>query len=61
MCTFIIHLFGDFGSPTIVGHVSDFTHNLQTGVLILPCALLIGAVLWCVLIGFTREAPEVEA
>jgi MFS transporter, Spinster family, sphingosine-1-phosphate transporter len=61
MCTFIIHLFGDFGSPTIVGHVSDLTHSLQTGVLILPAALLVAATLWCVLVCFTREPLKVEA
>jgi len=61
MCTFVIHLFGDFGSPTIVGHVSDLTDSLQKGVLILPGALLVGAVLWSVLVYFTRQPLEVEA
>lgn len=62
VCTFIIHLFGDFGSPTIVGHISTFYNDdIQKGVLILPAMLLIGAGLWCTLIRFTREAQEVEA
>src|ERR1035441_5051732 len=39
VCTFIIHLFGDFGSPTIVGNLSTFTGDLQKGVLILPVVL----------------------
>jgi MFS family permease len=46
---FMIHLFGDLWSPEIVGRISDRTHSLQKGVLILPGALLIGAVLWLLL------------
>ena len=61
LCTFVIHLFGDWRSPAIVGHVSDLTHSLQKGVLMLPVALLVGAVLWSVLIYFTREPLEVKA
>jgi MFS family permease len=60
LCTFIMHLFGDWGSPTIVGAISDWTGSLQKGVLILPLVLMIGAVLWCVLIRFTREPTAVE-
>jgi MFS transporter, Spinster family, sphingosine-1-phosphate transporter len=59
--TFLIHLFGDFGSPTAVGHLSVWTGNLQKAVLILPAVLLIGALLWTILIAFTREPLEVEA
>jgi MFS family permease len=59
---FITHLFGDFGSPTVVGHLSTFYgNNLQRAVLILPIVLMLGTVLWCVLIGFTRESSKVEA
>ena len=59
---FITHLFGDFGSPTIVGKISSFYgDDLQKAVLILPAMLLVGAVLWSVLIAFTREPVEVEA
>jgi len=62
MCTFIIHLFGDFGSPTVVGNISShYGDNIQKGVLILPAVLLLGAALWCVLIRFTREPRKVEA
>jgi MFS family permease len=61
VCTFIIHLFGDFGSPTVVGNLSTFTGDLQKAVLILPVVLMAGAVLWCVLIRFTREPHKVEA
>ena len=60
VCTFIIHLFGDLGSPAAVGSVSDFTGSLQRGVLILPAVLLIGAVLWSLLVRFTREPLKVE-
>ncbi len=61
LCTFIIHLFGDWRSPAMVGHVSDLTHSLRTGVLILPAILLVGAMLWLTLIRFTRESLEVKA
>jgi MFS family permease len=62
LCTFVIHLFGDFGSPTVVGNLSThYGDNIQKGVLILPAVLLIGAVLWCLLIRFTRESLKVEA
>jgi MFS family permease len=61
LCTFIIHLFGDFGSPSVVGWISEHAHNLQTGVLILPFMLMVGAMLWSVLIRFTREPLEVAA
>ncbi len=61
-CTFVIHLFGDFGSPTVVGNLSThFNNNIQKGVLILPAVLLGGAILWCVLIRFTKEPLEVRA
>jgi MFS family permease len=58
---FVIHLFGDFGSPAVVGHLSTFLNDLQKAVLILPAVLLIGAALWSILIAFTREPLEVEA
>jgi MFS family permease len=58
---FVIHLFGDFGSPTVVGHLSTFLNDLQKAVLILPAMLLIGAALWAVLIRFTTEPLQVEA
>jgi MFS transporter, Spinster family, sphingosine-1-phosphate transporter len=61
LCTFVIHLFGDWSSPTIVGHISDRTGSLRAGVMVLPAVLLIGAVLWSVLIRYTREPIEVEA
>jgi nitrate/nitrite transporter NarK len=61
LCTFIIHLFGDFSSPPIVGAVSDATKSLQKGVLILPVVLLIGAVLWSFLVRLTLQPHEVEA
>jgi len=60
LCMFITHLFGDWRSPAIVGNVSDFTGSLQKGVLILPAVLLVGAVLWGLLILFTREPLKVE-
>ena len=62
VCTFIIHLFGDFGSPTIVGNLSTYNgDNLQKAVLILPAVLLVGVVLWGVLLRFTKEPLKVTA
>jgi MFS family permease len=61
LCTFIIHLFGDFSSPPLVGAVSDATKSLQKGVLILPAVLLIGAVLWSLLVRSTQQPLKVEA
>jgi MFS family permease len=46
---FMIHLFGDMWSPEIVGRFSDAWGSLQKAVLILPGALLVGAVLWLAL------------
>jgi MFS family permease len=61
LCIFVTHLFGDFGSPAIVGDISNYVGDLQKAVLILPAMLLIGAVLWSVLIRFTSQPHEVEA
>jgi MFS family permease len=60
LCTFVMHLFGDWGSPTLVGYVSDWSGSLQKGVLILPFVLIIGAVFWCLLLRLTREPIPVE-
>ncbi len=46
MSIFMIHMFGDFWSPEIVGHLSTLLGNLKLAVLILPCALLVGGLLW---------------
>lgn len=46
---FIIHLFGDLWSPSIVGQLSDRWGHLQTALLILPVALLIAGVFWGIL------------
>ena len=44
---FLIHLFGDMWSPEIVGRLADrMGGNLQRAILILPGALLVGALLW---------------
>jgi len=61
VCTFIIHLFGDFGSPTVVGRLSTQWDSLQRAVLILPGVLVVGAVLWGTLIAFTRAPLKLKA
>ena len=54
---FMIHLLGDWWSPTIVGWLSDSWQSLPKAVLILPVALLVAAVLWLALAMKTsREA-----
>jgi MFS family permease len=68
LCTFIMHLFGDWQSPTIVGAISDSvtsaTHSaaagLRAGVLILPVVLAIGAALWCGLVYRARRGIPVQ-
>ncbi len=60
LCTFLIHLFGDLGSPTIVGYIADLRGSIQQGVLILPVLLLVGAILWSMLVRYTQEPLKVE-
>lgn len=65
---FVIHLFGDFWSPEIVGHLSDHWTDaahpragLQRAVLLLPGVLAVGAVFWGWLAWRKyRVAPRVE-
>jgi ABC-type spermidine/putrescine transport system permease subunit I len=49
MSIFMIHLFGDFWSPELVGHLSDTLNSLKKAVLILPPILLLGGGLWLLL------------
>jgi MFS transporter, Spinster family, sphingosine-1-phosphate transporter len=43
---FLIHLFGDFWSPEIIGHISVRTGSLKLAVLVLPAVMLVGGALW---------------
>ena len=43
---FVIHLFGDFWSPEIVGRLADWWGSLGRAVLVLPVALALAAVFW---------------
>ena len=43
---FVIHLFGDFWSPEIIGRLSLAWNSLQRAVLLLPGILAAGAVFW---------------
>ncbi len=53
---FSIHLFGDLWSPKFVGFLSDRSGDLQLACLwALPGALVVSAVLWCVLVGTERR------
>ena len=58
---FMIHLLGDMWSPKIVGRIADATGSLQRAVLILPAALIVGAVLWLTLAMKTRRANLADA
>ena len=59
LCIFVTHLFGDFGSPSIVGLISDASHSLRTGTLLLPAVLLLGAGLWLLLVRAIPARSEV--
>jgi MFS family permease len=53
---FSIHLFGDLWSPKFVGYLSDRWGDLRLAVLsVLPAALVVSAVLWCLLVAHTRR------
>lgn len=43
---FAMHLFGDFGSPEIVGRLSDAWGSLRAAVMVLPGALFVAGLLW---------------
>ena len=60
MSIFMIHLFGDFWSPEIVGHLSDVFGSIQKAVLILPAMLVIGGALWLALGVKTLRAPALQ-
>jgi MFS transporter, Spinster family, sphingosine-1-phosphate transporter len=52
---FAIHLGGDMWSPEIVGRLSDGWGSLQRALLVLPAALLVGALLWLALVVVQRR------
>lgn len=43
---FVIHLFGDFWSPEIVGRLADWWNSLGRAVLVLPAVLALAALFW---------------
>ena len=52
---FMIHLFGDMWSPQIVGWLADRRLGLQSALLVLPPALLVGGMLWLALALLTQK------
>jgi len=59
---FMIHILGDFWSPSIVGRVSDaWGGNLRLALMLLPVFLLIGAGFWLRLAWNTRKGHAVAA
>ena len=59
---FAIHLFGDLGSPTFVGYLSDRWGNLRLAVLwTLPGALIVSAIFWCLLVREVRRPSATAA
>ena len=70
LCTFFIHLLGDFASPAIVGSIAKAAAQvggaapgpaLRMGVLLLPGVLGLGALLWVWLLRVTPRVPELVA
>jgi MFS transporter, Spinster family, sphingosine-1-phosphate transporter len=55
MSIFMIHLFGDFWSPEIVGRLSDHWQDLRKAASVLPVMLLVAGVLWMTLAVRTRR------
>ena len=55
---FVIHLFGDFWSPEIIGRLSLAWNSLQRAVLVLPGMLAVGAVFWGWLAWRKAHGPE---
>ncbi len=55
MSIFTIHLFGDLWSPKIVGFIST-NSSIDRGMLILPAALVVAAILWLALARMMRKA-----
>lgn len=58
MSIFMIHLFGDFWSPELIGHASDFLGSLGRAVLILPFMLFLAGSLWLILAFKTLRAAR---
>ena len=57
---FAIHLGGDMWSPVVVGRLSDYWSDLQRAMLVLPLALVVGAILWLALALRMRRAGSVH-
>jgi MFS family permease len=51
-----IHLLGDAISPTIIGEISDRSHNLMNGMVLIPVMMLLGSAIWG--IGWRRLPAE---
>ena len=47
LCILLIHLLGDVPSPPLIGAISD-SSSLDQAVLIVPIAIAISGLLWCV-------------
>ncbi len=48
LSTFSIHMLGDLWSPPLVGVIADHvaSHGMQTGMLLLPAAILVSGLIW---------------
>lgn len=55
---FIIHLFGDLWSPSIVGTLSDQWASLSQALLLLPAVLLLAGALWGILAWLQHHNPK---
>jgi MFS family permease len=63
LAIFMIHLFGDFWSPEILGYLSESFHSLRRAAMTLPFFLIVSGGLWLLLglrtLRTTRSAPAV--
>lgn len=57
---FMIHLFGDLWSPSIVGTLSDQWASLSQALLILPVVLLLAGTIWGLLALIQHRQPQPE-
>jgi len=55
--TFLMHLFGDVPSPTLIGWLSKLS-SLGQAMLIVPVAVALGGVLWLVAVKAHARAPQ---
>ena len=61
VCIFVIHILGDALAGVLIGHLSVAWHSLAKAVLLVPVAMVLGAVLWIGAARFVAERPAAQA